>query len=307
MTVFEATPDDIAAQAAQWHVASSGDAMDWDAFTLWLEADPRHRACYDEVALADALLGDHAAALAAPEEPKTLAPRRRLWLAAGTAVAAALALAVVMPGWRGSSAQDTLAGDSAREIALADGSHVTLAPHSRLTVAGDRLTLYGEARFAIRHDPARTLQVVAGPLTIEDIGTVFDVAASGATVRVAVNAGKVAVVGATRGGAVQLGEGDGLMVGDGPAPRTVPAQALGLAGWTGGTLSYVDAPLPVVVDDIARLTGARLALAPALRTRRFSGALTVAPGTDAAQALATLLHLRLVRQADQASLQPLAR
>ena len=39
-----------------WHLASCRDDMDWDGFTLWLEADPRHRAHYDEITLTDAAL-----------------------------------------------------------------------------------------------------------------------------------------------------------------------------------------------------------------------------------------------------------
>ena len=51
--------DRIIEQAAAWHVASSDDAIDWDGFTAWLEADPRHRTAYDEIALTDAVVLDH--------------------------------------------------------------------------------------------------------------------------------------------------------------------------------------------------------------------------------------------------------
>jgi hypothetical protein len=43
-------------EAALWHVASARDDMDWDAFTLWLEADPDHRARFEEIAQADAVM-----------------------------------------------------------------------------------------------------------------------------------------------------------------------------------------------------------------------------------------------------------
>lgn len=307
MTAINSIDEDIVAQAAQWHVASSSDAMDWDSFTLWLEADPRHRAVYDEVALADRVLCDHAADLAEPVEPVQVRQRGWIWLAASAVVAASLALVVIAPGWRAPVAQDTVSGDSTREVALADGSHVTLAPHSRLTVAGDRLALSGEARFAIRHDPARAMQITAGPLTIEDIGTTFDIAASGSAVRIAVNEGQVDVVGAGGAHAMHLGQGEGLIYAKGFGAREMPAPGLGMTGWTTGALSYVDAPLPVVVEDIARLTGAKVTLAPALRARRFSGSLTLAAGADSVQDLARLMDLQLTHNGGVIALDAIGR
>ncbi|WP_353230505.1 FecR domain-containing protein [Novosphingobium sp.] len=315
MTGFDSHPADMVTRAAQWHVESAGDAMDWDAFTLWLEADPRHRACYDEIALADALVADHAADLAIPAvmpaEPARAQTRRWTrrwsWVAAGVAAAASLALVVIMPGWRTDAPQVTVAGDSARMVALADGSRVTLAPHSRLTVAGDQLALNGEAHFAIRHDPSRVLRVAAGPLTITDIGTVFDVATGQSAVRIAVSEGKVAVHGAAGADAVELGQGDGLIHGDGGDMRQVPGAGLGLAGWASGSLSYAAAPLPLVAEDIARLTGTVLTVSSALRGRRFSGSLSVAPGAHTARDLATIMNLRLVTSGKTAVLEPAQR
>ena len=54
----------IEEEAAAWQVASANDDMDWDGFTRWLEADPRHRRAFDEVALADTLVDDHRESLA---------------------------------------------------------------------------------------------------------------------------------------------------------------------------------------------------------------------------------------------------
>ena len=45
---------EIEAEAVGWviRLREAGEA-DWDAFTLWLEADPEHLAAYEEAALAD--------------------------------------------------------------------------------------------------------------------------------------------------------------------------------------------------------------------------------------------------------------
>ena len=32
--------DDIENEALRWHRTMAGEGADWDAFTLWLEADP---------------------------------------------------------------------------------------------------------------------------------------------------------------------------------------------------------------------------------------------------------------------------
>jgi transmembrane sensor len=55
--------DRIITEAAAWYAATDDDAMDWTAFTLWLEADPRHSCAYDEVALAVSLIDEHGPAL----------------------------------------------------------------------------------------------------------------------------------------------------------------------------------------------------------------------------------------------------
>ena len=65
------------------------------------------------------------------------------------------------------------------------------------------------------------MRVTAGPLTIADIGTVFDVATGQSGVRIAVSEGTVAVHGAAGADAVELGQGDGLIHGDGGDMRQV--------------------------------------------------------------------------------------
>src|SRR6478735_9282951 len=156
-------------EAAAWHAASDHDDMDWDGFTRWLAADPRHRKAFDEVALAGALLGEHRELLANPvttlaivgeREPEPRTERRvwPLWLGGG--LAASLA-AVLFTGQVVAPAPIVVAsGESAMTVDLGDRSSALLAPHSRLTIGGRQATelaLEGGAYFDIRHDPARSL------------------------------------------------------------------------------------------------------------------------------------------------------
>lgn len=293
---------DVLDQAIGWHLASTRDDMDWDAFTLWLESDPAHRREYDAVAHADAALGHHAADLAARDPGE--APQRRAahrgWLAGAFAASAAMIAAVFMLAGQGR--QQTFATDAAaRQIALADGSAIALAPHSRLTMAdasGRRIDLAGGAYFAIRHDPARTMEIHAGPLTVEDIGTSFDIQTEGAITRIAVAQGRVTVRSAQLPQAVVLAAGK-AMVFDEKAElvqlASVPGQAVG--GWRQGELTYADAELALVARDIARYGGRGLDVPEGLKLRRFSGTLVVGKGHDPAQDLARLMGLGLVRGA----------
>ena len=309
--------DRIMAEAANWHMATESDAMDWDGFTRWLEADPAHRCAYDEIALTDGLLQDHrdslgealrdAGDLSAPSqavandtgnEPSTIARGkfpRRLFLAA-TAVAAALAAVIAVPQFATPAAQTYVSTDTARQIALEDGSSVTLAPRSRLSIEGrnqDRMALSGGALFDIRHDPDRPLTITAGDLRISDIGTRFDVQAEEAHVRVAVVEGTVNVI-SESGTSVELPAGKGLSFDRRGGNATVASvRAEDVGSWRQGRLSYDSAPLSLVIADLHRYAGVRVDMPDAIGDRRFSGTLTVGDGNAALRDLAQVMGLRL--------------
>src|SRR5712671_1200329 len=86
----------ILAEAVAWHLRLRGGAAaaDWEAFVLWLEADPARSAAYDDVARADADLGPEAFPPIAANDDRAepLAARRRF----GTATRAFAALAACL-------------------------------------------------------------------------------------------------------------------------------------------------------------------------------------------------------------------
>lgn len=320
--------DRIMAEAANWHIASDSDAMDWDAFTRWLEADSRHRLAYDEIALADGLLAEYQGELrtveggfdsvsvtaaandaheGAGQAGRSTMPRR-LFLAA-TAVAATLAAVIAMPQFATPAAQTFVTADAARQIALEDGSTVTLAPRSRLTVEGrDRMALSGGAMFDIRHDPERQLTVTAGDLRISDIGTRFDVQAGDDHVRIAVVEGTVDVKSEGFATPVHLAAGAGLSFDRYAGRATVmPVRAEDVGSWRQGRLSYDNAPLSLVIADLRRYAGVRVEVPEAIGDRRFSGTLTVGDGNAALRDLAQVMGLRLGGRAGAWRLEPVAR
>ncbi len=297
--------------AAAWHVASENDAMDWDGFTAWLEADSRNAAAYDEVAMAGSLLDTHreafreGEAVAANENEPASTTRQRPWMRwGGTAIAAALIAMVAVPQFRQATPTEYATLATAQSIGLGDGSTIRLAPHSQLTIAGhhdEQITLAGGAWFDIHHDPARQLGITAGQVTISDIGTSFDVQTTGKQVRVAVAKGRVAVSSPAFDAPITLAEGRHLLF-DGTAgtARIGNVAREDVGAWRAGRLSYAAAPLSLVAGDLARYAGLTVTVAPAIRDREFSGTLAFGNGNTALRDLSQLMGLSLRREPDGA-------
>ena len=298
--------DAIIAEAAAWQVASQRDDMDWDGFTNWLEANPTHRAAYDEIALTDAALERHCDSLAplVPAEEAYPAPRvaSRKWpLWAGGALAASLAAVLVLPQVVAPRSQSYATDVAAQTIALTDGSKVVLAPYSRMTVSGrhhDELAITGGAYFDVRHDPDRSLAIRAGGLEIGDIGTRFDVQTNQAAVRVEVSEGRVEVHGAALEQPIELAAGRRMLFDPDHHLASVASVAENDVGaWRQGRLSYQASPLSLVASDLGRYAGVTVSLTPALAGRRFSGTLSIRNGNSAVRDLAQLMGLQLSRDA----------
>lgn len=291
--------DAIMAVAAHWHEASQSDAMDWDAFTHWLEQDPRHWRAYDAVALAESLL-DEAALDAASRRPPESPPASRgrhapwRWIGSGLAAAASIALALTLTNPERVETYET--DSQARQIALVDGSRIDLAPHSKLSITGsDRIALNGDALFTIRHDPSRTLTVSAGSVEVTDIGTIFEMKTGADETRVSVAEGKVSVAIAQTASPTQLHAGQSL-VSDRTGNATVAATPVkGVGAWTKGQLSYEDAPLSLVAQDLGRYAGVRVEISPDIAAMRFSGTLATDNGIAAVEDLAGIMGLALHR------------
>lgn len=209
-TTKEYRQDDISAQAAAWvGRVYSGNASQEDEMMLdaWLQADERHAAEYfrmlevwDEVGIAEfeALTQD-------PVEqapPSPLRGRMHQFVAV-----AALLLVAVMGAWMLAPAREDLnpgvgvyatAVGETRELALADGSTVTLNTGSKLFLEFNdtmrRAILdSGEAFFDVESDPDRPFVVTAGEQSVTVLGTRFNVQRRGGRLTVAVVEGAVAV------------------------------------------------------------------------------------------------------------------
>lgn len=303
---MSSTNDIIHAVAAEWHATSERDDFDWEGFTAWLEADPRHARAFDEIALADALVADHAATLASDGEGESpsgnviaIRPRGSLrWpLWASGAVAAALVAFVAVPRFIEPPPQVYTTAAQTRTLALADGSRIVLAPQSRLEIGGrqqQRMTLAGGAWFEVRHDPARQLAIVVGDETISDVGTTFDVQETRDSLRVSVAEGALSVVSETLDRPVQLPAGRALVLDR--RNKTAEVRETGgdaTGAWRDGRLTYNQVPLRLVVVDLARYARLKVVADKAVADRRFSGTLMIGHGDDAARDLSQLMGLAL--------------
>ena len=285
-------------QAIDWHLRQIDlTEGQWADFIAWLES-PVNAAAYDLVASADRMLGDlpqvataSTFAVAANDVCPVAMPTfvaaggaaRRWgrsrgwgWSVGGLAMAACLAL-VAMPMLRTPGAQpysvETKAGERS-QVALADGTRIELNGATRIGLdhADPRVARleHGEAVFHVVHDPAHPFSVQSGELTVQDVGTVFDMVRSGQRLDVAVAEGSVLFQPGSDRVALTAGQSLSAREDTHELIRTSVAADL-VGGWRGGRLAFTDEPLGVVVAAIRRRYGVDLALESGLSHQTFTG------------------------------------
>ncbi|WP_442679282.1 FecR family protein [Sphingomonas sp. ASY06-1R] len=274
-------------EAARWMARARDPRFsDWDGLTDWLEADPAHNLAYESAYAAHDLAGELSLP-AAPAPISSPAPaavprvRRVAWWTGGgvgLAAAAAAVFALVLP----TTAPDLMVTQTGpgeqRTVALPDGTQVALNGDSRLVFSAkdDRTARLerGQAMFSVVHDDNRPFTVDVGGQRLVDLGTRFDVLRTSQGSEVAVAQG--AVLYDPQGAAVRLGAGRMLRKNDRSDLVEVSDVDPALVGtWRSGRLVYHGARLQRVADDLGRLTGEHVAVAPALAERPFTGVIVV--------------------------------
>lgn len=232
-------------------------------------------------------------------------------VAAAAAVLVATSVTLVRGAWNSPSAHGARSAASARTtrdfvakpgqralIDLADGTHIVLAPASRLHVSlpvgsrGEReLTLDGEAMFTVTHDAARPFVVHSRYGTTLDIGTSFGVRAyAGQPYRVVVRDGRVSV-----GGSVPvLVAGDVASRADDGTVHVLHGQNTdALLEWTAGKLSFQHTRFADLVPELERWYGVTIRIAtPGLRDRIITGQLSTESPSEAMYAIGRTLGAR---------------
>lgn len=286
-------PDPIQQAAADWFAKLQGDAAleDWTAFQAWLEADPAHADAYAAVEalwldLEDLPANDLEAEPPTPANVIPLRPRspgvmrRGLLTGLGLAAAAAVVALVTVPQFAQPTFTDYSTGrGETREVALNDGSRLTLGAGTTLRVRlgakqRDVTLVDGEASFDVAHLANRPFVVAVGDREVRVLGTEFNILNHAGRVAVSVRRGLVAVSGGQEG-LVKLARGQQLAQAPGQVAKVTNIAPDTAFSWKSGKLIYDRAPLTQVVADLNRYVATPIRVDPSATSVTVSGVLLV--------------------------------
>jgi len=306
-----ASTTEIEREALNWLVRVNDPAFAaWDDWERWLAADARHAEAYWRLAAREADVVE--ALTSAPRRAAApIAKRRRVVVPRRAMAAAAVAVAAIGIGWFAWTERpqpwsiETAPGEL-RTVTLADGSRVSLAGSTRLSLdrgePREAVLDRGRALFEVVHDARRPFRVAVGDAALTDLGTTFDVTRLQEGVRVAVSEGVVRVD--QQGASETVEAGEGVIAGPGGMERRAFAVE-SVAGWRDGRLSYTNETLAVVAQDLERALDRPVRAAPSVAGRRFSGSLSVqAPPQALRTRLARLLGVSIVEDGEAWRLEP---
>jgi len=204
----------------------------------------------------------------------------------------------------------TRVGEQAH-VTLRDGSQITLAPQSKVTVANEfggdtrSVTLEGEAYFHVRSGAPAPFVIRSGDVTTRVLGTEFDVRrySTDRTVRVAVVSGKVAAGG--RGTPVTLTAGMVGRVTDSTATSSVVGNAAQYGEWQSGRLIFDNEPVADVLAAVGRWYGYAFQLADsAYASQRITAEFNIASREKTLRAIAVLLNVTMQFDGATVTLRP---
>lgn len=313
--------DAVRREASDWValIHDADAAVDRAAFERWRASDPRHAAAYARAERA----WDSAALLAQTSfgRARGLPERRRFFdrpqVRYAFAVAAVLVVAVLglsvggvgpfRPRPASQATEFASRVGQIRQVALADGSTVTLDTDSVLRIAftGTERRLYlsqGRARFVVAHDAARPFVVMAGNGSVTARGTIFDVAVTDNRVKVVLLRGVVEVrdgrasADTAQPAIARLSPGQQISFGT-AEPLVAPQPAATIdARWTAGMLSFDSTRLADAIAQANRYSTAKISLAdPALGDLRITGAFHAGDAVGLADSIAESLGLRAAK------------
>jgi ferric-dicitrate binding protein FerR (iron transport regulator) len=232
-------------------------------------------------------------------------------------VTAAIFAVVIGGVWhRFSTDTSTLAGPISfhtstgerRVITFSDGSTVTLAPKSRVTLmhseedASRVLDLRGRASFSIIGARAKPFIVRTGHVTTRVLGTVFDVKSypDDPAVTVAVASGRVMVSNA-RGDGRSVAAGKLLRATDSTMTSVDGVDVSSYTAWIGGHLKFREASVVEVVATLERWYDVRILVPDSMTARRrLTATLDYGNTEDLVRALEILLNVTATRQTSAA-------
>ena len=300
-------------EASNWlaRLEGGGGPEVEQAFRRWYDADPAHAAAFERVRRSYASAGllrhsEHAQERSLSPETAPISSPQPRW-----ALAAALAAVLLVPGailvtQGGLSPVETRntvllasAVGEIRQVALEDGSMVTLDTATRIEVDLDRskrraIVREGRARFEIAPDP-RPFIVEIASAKVTSGPAVMDVERVGDHMRVEILSGS-ATASQDRDGQqaspVTVGAGQGFSSDQerGTYPLTNDR-----SGWTRGMLQFDGTPLSDAVALANRYSEQKIVLASGAEQLRVTGAFKAGDQAGLAKSLAEAFRLKLGR------------
>ncbi|MFT8679725.1 FecR family protein [Gluconacetobacter sp.] len=296
-------------EAAEWLLVLAehlDDEIVRERFELWChktsfnaEIWERTRRAYDLVGRAPAEHQEHWSSYATEGRTKRALPtvrpgkqgvipppsrlpikRRGVWIGALCAVCSLAAVVVLSTDLPLRLQADAMSGTGqTRDITLADGSKVMLAPRSAIAFAfrngrRDVRLLRGEAFFEVVHNAEHPFSVATDHMTVTDVGTAFDVARNTDSALVSVEQGKVNVrsVSAASSVSFDLEAGEAARVPDMGIVAHEHVDATEVATWRSGALIVRDQSAEQVINALRNYYhGAVLLHAPVFAKRRVTG------------------------------------
>ncbi len=270
-------------EATDWFLLLSeepGDAALRRDFEKWLSLSPVNETAWYAMQQAAEAMDKSKPVLAEKWQPRLAEIRRQetasartaqtkkrfgeMWRwrvigASTVALAACLMIAIIGPSVvRGLQSDYSTGTAETRAVALEDGSVITLAPESAVTVSfsADQRTvelLEGEAFFDVNANPERPFIVEAGEVETTVLGTGFDVLRALNGVDVSVEHGQVRVDYSKDGQSAvmaTLAAGQSVHVGWSGEARVAEKPLSQIATWRAQQLIARDQPLGVVVDQL---------------------------------------------------------
>jgi transmembrane sensor len=314
VSTLEPTEPDVGRlrEASTWvqRLNESNEQSIADQWLQWCQSDPLNLVAFEEMQRVWlAFPAPLERGLDSPATRNRLKQPRRLML-----LAASIVLGVGLIGWLIARPQiqvlDTSIGEL-RHINLSDGSHIDLAPDSRVVT---RLTLTrrevqlerGQAFFAVAHSALRPFVVQVANLTVTTLGTAFDVRTGPNNTVVMVSEGRVSVVPSApkaAGNASIAPESVRAGVGQ-RVTYSRSAQRLsmgntdpdGAGSWRNGTLQFVSEPLEDVVSAVNRYSSRHVIVSAAYKATRFTGTLSPPNVREWLSALEQIYDVKVVDQ-----------
>lgn len=290
----EADRERASDEAAEWLVRlreAPDDRETAARFAAWRAAAPVHEAAWAEISQAFDLLGEP---LARPLQTVSRLPRRRLaprFLAAGVGISlVAFVVVLFLPGWMLRLEADfaTAAGEW-REVRLADGSSVELAPLSGIDVSlkdgrRDVRLLAGQAFFRVTPDSERPFRVEAKDVRATVLGTAFEVRVDRTGTAVAVAEGRVRVDHGALSRVLVAGRWLQVDVAGGLRDGIRSDSEIGL--WRYGEIVAHDQPIASVVKELRPyFNGVIIIASDAVARRRVTGVYRLREPVEALRAL----------------------